>query len=630
MHTYYGFQYDSALFSDSEAVIACDRLPATLLSDFGLDAGGARKRGTGGGALGANVGDAGSVFAGWPAPLNVRVSSRRIRAPCDESLHFENASTPVCRVRSRPSATDATVDRSSASSVGMLPHLLTTPYQETECVPKKTTILVGALLSCLGASACERTTSSILAPSSTSSSVDPSAPLDSANAQLLAKGLAMALTAPDLRRQLLEDMRDSPFEYHALHFATYLLGQRGNALSRATANALMIPGAQLATMVSMANAGKGFELVMPRYGDRRKWLGDTPLQVFATTRSVTEVMKFPWQASGYDSLGAIVKLDLQGVTSAPYLAIRPVTQDFGANPEVSRVLAPKKKGKTIGEPDETHGATQSGASRTMIIGCDTCSDGGGGPGELGYLVLPSGQTYEDCNTYQYGNQITESCRKELAQAFRPRLIFNSDEPCPLREPSWTVRWTGVGGDEIAIFYALSYYNDCGFRSSGAFGHNGDSEFLIVRVHPQATARNHWYLSNVTLSAHYGAYTDNTWTGDPPAVEFRQGEYLTRPLVYISWGKHGNYRDVGSCGRGAGYLDDCGMNTGPTDVEVGGINIGDMGTRAYPTPTYVGAVQSRFGRTGQEAFWYPAGFNGWANDYSSSATPYSFLLSDFGY
>ena len=82
------------------------------------------------------------------------------------------------------------------------------------------------------------------------------------------------------------------------------------------------------------------------------------------------------------------------------------------------------------------------------------------------------------------------------------------------------------------------------------------------------APGHWFLGNVTLSAHYGSFFgDNTWTGSPPAIEFHPYENLTRPMVYISWGKHGNYRDVGSCGRGAGGFDDCGRN-GDSGEELG--------------------------------------------------------------
>lgn len=473
----------------------------------------------------------------------------------------------------------------------------------------------------------------ILGPSGLSALNNASAPLDSVGARLVARGLAVALTSPGMRRQLLEDMRDSPFQYHALHLGTYLQGTRGQVLARAAAKSVNLRDDELAQLLLAANAGKGFELVMPRYGDRRKWLGDDPLVVFGTTSTAAQVMAFNGASYGFDQHGATAQVDLKGMTTEAYVAIRPATQDFGQNPEDVRALAPKKRGTSIGEPDENHSATQPGGA-SRLIACDTsvdpaCGGGGGGaPADPGYLILPSGMGYDQCNTFRLGNAIDETCRKELAVAFQPRLVFNSDEPCPWREPAWTVRWTGVSGDEIAIFYALSYYNDCGFRSAGGQGHNGDSEFIIVRVHPKAVERNHWYLSNVTLSAHYGFYIDNSWTGDPPAIEFRPGEWLTRPIVYISWGKHGNYRDTGTCGRGAGYLDDCGRPYGYADVGYVGVN--DMGTRAYPTPAFAGWKGNQAGRPGLEAYWFPAVFNGWANDYSSSATAYSQLLGDFGF
>jgi hypothetical protein len=469
---------------------------------------------------------------------------------------------------------------------------------------------------------------------------------DSATVQFLAAGLARALARPGVRRQLLEDMRDSPFEYHALHARSYLLGERGAHVTRAIAEAAGVSVERVTAALTETATGSDFELVMPRYRDRRKWTSDATLDVFGTTRSAQEILLSPGLGTGYGADGRAVGIDLHGTGSPPYLVLRPATTSFGIDPEGARAATPARQGATIGFPDEHHidsHSTGSPAGPSHMQVCDTDADpscGSSGyitPPDPGYLILPSGRTFEQCMTYQPGAEIDGGCRQELAIAFRPRLVPNWDDYCNGREPAFTVRWGGWGSDEITIFYALSWYSDCGFRSNTFAGHHGDSEFIIVRVHPQPVARDHWYLGNVTLSAHFGWYIDNTWTGDPPAVEFRPGENLTRPRVYISWGKHGNYRDVGSCGRGAGYLDDCGRHTGPTDYELtyesGGIALGDMGTRAFPSPAYSGCHQSRrteLNLPGRECYWEYWSFAGWTNDYSSSATAYSELLSDFGF
>ena len=140
---------------------------------------------------------------------------------------------------------------------------------------------------------------------------------------------------------------------------------------------------------------------------------------------------------------------------------------------------------------------------------------------------------------------------------------------------------------------------------------------------------------MTLSAHYkGPYwTDATWTGDYPAVEFRPGESRTRPRVYISWGKHGNYRDTGSCGRSAFGVDDCGraVDVGTEFGFFQGSNQ-DLGSRTDRVhdcvEPYNGIVSY-----GVECYWSYSlnrNFSGWQNLSSSAATAYTELLSDFGF
>ena len=203
----------------------------------------------------------------------------------------------------------------------------------------------------------------------------------------------------------------------------------------------------------------------------------------------------------------------------------------------------------------------------------------------------------------------------------------------MRSPYWAAR---PDGTSIAIFYAIPYAADCGFRNPiVGDAHNGDSEFIIVRVVEDPAHPGHWQVGNVTLSAHYGfSGFDGTWTGSPPAIEFRPYENLIRPKVYVSWGKHGNYRDVGSCGRGAEYLDDCGMAT-DTGEELGLASgtTNDLGFRLAQTRNCIGVNAAwQWNTSYQECYWSFAAvtiFTGWIGS-NPGATAYNTLLSDFGY
>jgi hypothetical protein len=453
---------------------------------------------------------------------------------------------------------------------------------------------------------------------------------DSSSVQLLTRGIALALALPEVRQQILEDLRDSPFDKHTIELGSYLRGPRGRALAQAAASQLHVPLGTVIGAVGTASA-QGLVFGMPRYGDRRNWTGTENVAVVGTTRAPNEILSRASYVSGFDTRGHPTEIYLRGPGPIPYFAISPAPRPFGTDAEEVRARAPKRSGRSIGAVDEVVGV--------FMVPCDVdCGSGGGGGGGStlgpGYVVLPSAQTYAQCvNNILYLEAVKATCRAELAAAFRPRSIFNSDEPCKDREPFWTV-YPGPAGNEIDIFYAMSYWVDCGNRTGTADSHPGDSEFIIVRVFSDPSSPAHWYLANVTLSAHYGFgfFGDDTWTGSPPAIEFRPYENLTRPKVYIAWGKHGNYRDVGSCGRGGYGADDCGRAV-DTGEELGLLsgNASDLGFRLAPMRD---CVQSRLYllRNGIECYWsysYFHTFAGW-NGGPEGATAYTGLLRDFGF
>jgi hypothetical protein len=462
-----------------------------------------------------------------------------------------------------------------------------------------------------------------------------SATIDSASMQLLARGLALALKNPVLRKQLLEDLRDSPFPFHKLDLSSYLHGVRGVELVAAAARNLAVSPASLLTSADAA-LRSGVEIGMPRYGDRMQWNGDASVVVFGFAGIPADLLKRSGTEIGYDVNGAPASVRVSGPGSAPYIAILPWQQPYGNDPEADRARAPKRSGGTIGAQDgsrqpESASRMRAPDSPNRYVVCDSaCSGGGGGGSTLGpgYLVLPSGQSWNDCTNFVTWEHVSASCRAELAWAFRPRLIFNSDEACKDREPYYAVQ-PGQNVGEVEIFYALSYYRDCNNRTGYADGHDGDSEFIVVRATSGGLDSQHWYLENVTLSAHWGTIVDGTWTGSPPAIEFRPYENLTRPKVYVSWGKHANYRDVGSCGRGAANADDCGLNA-DTGEEFGIVASSDLGMRSFKARDCVTSRLNPTTRPGTECFWAATSpFTGWLG-LSAGALTYGELLSQMSF
>lgn len=391
------------------------------------------------------------------------------------------------------------------------------------------------------------------------------------------------------------------------------------------------------------------ELSMARYGDRRNWTGGANLTVVAMAETPQEFHRHARArgqvtVQGFDTQGAQATINLNRPDAVPALLISPAQQDFGIDPEGVRSRAPRKSGTTIVAPDEAMDPKLMGGASPTRIGAPSysvdpcpgeiiCDDGGGGGSTLGpqYLLLPSGQNYDACVAgLAPGELVNATCRRELAVAFQPRPIFNSDEPCLGHATQYTTKSNSTR--TIEIFYALSYFDDCHNRSGLSDDHFGDSEFIVVRVKPTSNPANGWYLANVTLSAHYGVFGgDATWTGSPLSVEFNDYEYLQRPRVYISYGKHGNYRDIGSCGRGAWGLDDCGRASGYVLPNFGIDPVGsDLGFRSAQLRNCIVPGSAPGGSP--ECYWSPgpySQFTGW-HGWTPASTPYTALLSDFGF
>ena len=96
--------------------------------------------------------------------------------------------------------------------------------------------------------------------------------------QLVARGIALAMQSASLRTQVLEDLRDSPFESHAIELSTYLRGTRGRAIADAAAALLGVSQGRILSLLG-PTSGSALELTMPRYGDRRNWGGTANIAV---------------------------------------------------------------------------------------------------------------------------------------------------------------------------------------------------------------------------------------------------------------------------------------------------------------------------------------------------------------
>ncbi len=306
------------------------------------------------------------------------------------------------------------------------------------------------------------------------------------------------------------------------------------------------------------------------------------------------------------------------------MLVGPAYQNFGPSPEATRAAAPKHRGRTI----------SSGDVSINLVPCDeNCS--GGGPYSA-YVVLPSSQTYNDCvsaATLSPGEQVNASCRQALAWEFRPRPMFNSDEPCSNRSPYWAAR-NVIGSQKIQIFYAFAYGRDCNNRTMTAFAHNGDSEFITMTLGETSPGSRQWVLYSVFLSAHYGTgwNLDSSWNGDWNALEYYPSELRVRPKIFVSYGKHANYRDTGSCGRGANYGDDCTYWTDRgEELGIGQGSASDLGFRNFRVNDCVGAPINN-GSYYNECFWQYAQisvFTGWTAT-NPGATAYTDLLAQMGF
>lgn len=475
-------------------------------------------------------------------------------------------------------------------------------------------------------------------------------PGDSAAVDSLAFAFSKILAQPALRKQIHEDLRDSPFGLHQIHLPSYLRGDRGRALLVALEQQ-GIPAARIELIVSIRG---GLQLMMPRSLDRMLWKASEPLAVEGTALTVAERRGVERRLAGDATPSSAIVYGPDGVArphslgSVPQIAtasIGPATINFGKRPEMLRASAPRNSRATLSSlEDEIQLYRGRGESLRRIGGdsaatpfdlggglagvweleqCDDpteiyCDQGGGGdptppppyvPPNMG-VSIPSGMRYTDCYRPGVFDSVTDRdrdgvhdlCEYELAVAFSPQLMMDGNDCDARRFPHFAVRQaqTSVWGGVIVIFYAMSWVDDCGDA-----GHHGDTEFIIVEVGPSTYATYRpWSLKFATLSAHWRSYWNDQTAGYAAQdLEDAVGSPgFGPPRVWVARSKHANYRTHAVCNSNGMFVtDDCrnsyttGLVFGP-DQNLGSTNYNLVGGPYSPV------VKNVISITHQETYW----------------------------
>ena len=460
-------------------------------------------------------------------------------------------------------------------------------------------------------------------------------------AESIAAALAIALRDAGLRQRLLEDLRDSPFPRHRIELASYLAGERGRVLRDAASLAFPeslgdIDGA-LTELPSMA-------LEVPSTLHQKTWDGREELQVVGSRLTLRERLRTP-TLSAFTADGAVVEVGTDDVLEVPTLAVFPSEIDFGSDPEGTRASAPKKNRPTISPLDYEEQFPPSGrvpgeaAARSSAPVLSLSSNGAetavpytGVPAKLG-PGLDLGFSYNDCldpdpfDDLDWDN-FDDDCERQLVEAFRPRMQVAYGDSWLSREEHWSMRTRSAakGAARMTVHYMYSYHRDPGIVVGGVTvtEHDGDSEFVDLELYTKS-AYNVWWVDEATLSSHWGTINDHTETVDGTYLQYLG----SRPRIWVSKRKHGNYKSEWVCDNVTAESCDTGITA---DFRVyANRNIGnDIYLLGVPVGWVIVNQPSSQGYPGSENFWQGLVFAGWQTGGSSFAGPYKNSLIAYGY
>lgn len=262
------------------------------------------------------------------------------------------------------------------------------------------------------------------------------------------------------------------------------------------------------------------------------------------------------------------------------------------------------------------------------------------------VFLGSGVTDEICfgtaQTDNDGDGLSTFCEKNLAAAFAPELRYSSVDEMG-REPYWAARPGGLSGTGIVtIIYMIGYYRDAGssayictlpFAHSSCFGHNGDSETIILDVYYDSETQ-HWILNETWYSVHemYGIHGSGS---NPYPMQL---DYPSHPGAYprswISEGKHANYQSESACNAGGTLnIDTCThVDTSARLLVSAAYNVGSNAVRLIDCVSSRNTQYIYYGSGRQECFWTTANFRGWipTSVGGAESSPYRARLTTGGF
>lgn len=231
----------------------------------------------------------------------------------------------------------------------------------------------------------------------------------------------------------------------------------------------------------------------------------------------------------------------------------------------------------------------------------------------------------DAGTDLDADGIRDYCEQRLSLPFAPELYYwNWDDI--RREPYWAAR--PLSPTQVRIAYLLSYYRDHGsntytcslpFAPSSCYGHNGDSETLLLDIYYNAVTE-HWVLETAWYSAHghYNVYSRGS-KAYPTTLTYPTHPGAN-PRAWVSMGKHANYNSQSSCNSGGTLgTDDCGSNN--TSVVLEWSADWNLGSSTSPL---IDCVASRnlayeyYGSGRFECYWTGTEFSGWIPNYIGGA------------
>lgn len=494
----------------------------------------------------------------------------------------------------------------------------------------------------------------------------------------LAFALSVGLSNREIRQRVREDLRDSPFEHHRIHFRSYFNSSRGELLRTKLKTSSESSSRNVALLLERLPE---LELVIPKSLDRVEWQGGEDLRVWGIARSIADqIREVGLPQRGYRPGGVPITFVPDAYSTQKLIVLRPVSVLFppdaeqvrGASPIHTRTSvstfaeerrAQRKLGKAARRSNFAGPRGALGLSPRFVLG--SCSPEGGDPyccpdtadyceqppssgpwpvanggttlsPEKGqyycYGVTPAIQPGEDIDA----DGIRDDCEFEIAAAFAPLLNLSVDDQGRGHSPYWSVTKNPDRPWNVLIMYALSYYEDPGDFMWGVYWHHGDSEFIILEVQNSTTSI--WGVVGATLSAHWqdGGF-DATASYYYDDLEFPGVSY---PRIWSSINKHANYRSREVCGWGPGgiaFWDSCEGDYQGFRVSVQpDRNLGNYFNRP---PGNRDATNIRRdcttslvpGRTGTECFWTDTlHFSGWNPEKEPSATPYAKILKFYGF